>query len=147
MITEIDSLLGHRAIPLRSGLTLADAIRKGAAEHPPRIGNFTQLGGRGEIVATCAIGAALVGLLGAREAARHDYLASTLIQTFPELQDDRISICPADPACPVLLRGWASDMTLPFVSLFRTIGHLHDNVAHRWSRERIADWLDAREVA
>lgn len=109
-------------------MNLATAIRKGAEQHPQGFGDFFIMRG-GRVVASCAMGAATVGLLGI--AARENAL---MREQFPELVQCPFAACPV-AGCQSAAKWWTLEMH---------ITHLNDG--HRWSREAIADWLDREEA-
>lgn len=125
-------------VPLRPGLSLADAIRKGAAETRPCVGNFFRRHPLDGVVATCVNGAAMVALFGPSTSYQDLPL---LFELYPELLAHRVRTCPADPACATFLSG-------PYVfdpaskPLYATLAHLNDR--HLWTREQCADWLENR---
>jgi hypothetical protein len=126
----------HAAI-LRPGFTLAEAIRKGAAQHRQCAGSFFRRHPLDDIIATCVMGAAMVGVFGAQTS--YDDLRH-LFAAYPELNAERFAVCPIDPACPRFLSGpYLSEATAP---LYSALAHMNDT--HAWTREQCADWLEAR---
>ncbi len=99
-------------------IALSAAMRLGAMVHPQAFGAIQRHGLSGEVVATCAMGAAVVAS-GVKE---------NLYHVWPYLVTTRTC-----PACAMMNCG---------VGL---IFHLNDT--HFWSRERIADWIETWEAA
>jgi hypothetical protein len=115
-------------------MTLSDAIRKGAEQHPQAIGNFFRRHPLDGIIATCVNAAALIGLVGATA----DYAdLPALIAAYPELVERRVRTCPAGDSCPT----YATEHGLGKL-LFSALAHVNDT--HGWTREQCADWLEAR---
>lgn len=48
--------------------------------------------------------------------------------------------CPEVPVCPIRTDCNLNDLSIRRGMLFNAVVHLNDD--HRWTRERIADWLD-----
>lgn len=108
-------------------MRLSDAIRKGCEQHPQSFGRLFEFRGY-DVVASCAMGAALMGVYGAEGYALN---TSNLEKEFPLLK--RIAHSPVSGT--VYHR-------LPF-SLADQIITLNDH--HKWTRERIADWVETIE--
>jgi hypothetical protein len=111
-------------------MKLSEAIRAGAKIRPQCHGGLFQIDG-GEIK-SCALGAALEGA-GLYTPSEEEILASTtLLNKWSELGGGDY-LCPS-PRHP-------SEDTEEF-HLEILIEHLND--VHRWTRERIADWLEEK---
>ena len=115
-------------------MKLSDAMRKGAAMSPQIFGQLTDMLGPG--LGTCALGAALVGV-----DAEYEYESGAdaiLVAQWPILDSVGMS-CPAKECYELICCcGHSSCEIKP--SLTTVIVHLNDG--HRWSREKIAGWLD-----
>jgi hypothetical protein len=118
---------------------LSDAIRLGAAIHPQYFNNlfgwqFTQSGNpdQMEVSRTCALGAAMVGIGKMPE----NFLASVK-QPSLDLLNTRWPCLNYDEPCPSCDGDskWAANHNLQSI-----IVHLNDG--HKWSREKIANWLE-----
>lgn len=101
-------------------MELSDAIKAGAKLHPQAFGLLVTRR-KGEIVATCALGAAL-------QAAGCS--VDHLTETFPLLASGKLWPEPPCGCFPVGHLAATVDML---------ITHLNDD--HRWTRERIAAWV------
>jgi hypothetical protein len=99
-------------------MRLSEAIRLGAMLHPQFFGHARLIGTAGEILATCAVGAA-------QEAGFIVHVA-----------DDGVRV-----TCPTPKPHWPHCREPQRVLAMVT--HLND--IHRWTRERIADWLETIE--
>lgn len=110
-------------------MKLSEAIRLGAMLKPQA---YTAVLVKGS--STCALGAAYdaVGLLGEGHYSIDCY--GVILKAFPLLARD---IVPC-PACGLVPSGDEDDLA-------DNISHLNDN--HRWTRERIADWVATIEAA
>lgn len=94
-------------------MRLSEAIRLGSMLHPQTFERMRQRDRHGDVVATCAFGAAT--------AAGYSYADETTLTT-------ELAPC---PACG---------------SEFGIVGHvMHLNDTHKWTRERIADWIETLE--
>jgi hypothetical protein len=114
-------------------MRLSDAMLKGCEKHPHRHGHFfTRMPGTDEILSSCALGAAMVGLLGDPVDTVDGVIA--LKETFPQLDAVLLRACPAGCAWPDDVPNFGSGGA----SLFRTIAHLSDT---HWTREAIAAWV------
>jgi hypothetical protein len=115
-------------------MTLPAAIRAGLP-HARHQGFETYQTRRGRRIAACVLGTAHLGLHGRPYARGMPPIGLALLAAFPELDAPwptgtlRPCVCPVK-AGPVP------------VKLFHVVAHLNDD--HRWTRERIADWLEAR---
>jgi len=117
-------------------MTLADAIRKGAEQLAACRGQMFVMVGS-ETISACALGAALWGLLGPTATRREERVALT--NHFPALDATVESPC----VCPSVRYEYGlrvQDGSKIRGSIGAVIIHLND--IDRWSRERIADWLD-----
>ena len=111
-------------------MTLAEAIRKGAMQRPQA---FEVYVGKGSS-STCAVGAAFEGITGS--------IAPTIgdDEILEAMAQAGIGVEPRQP-CPE-----CGHLTLDAsgpLGILVTIFHLNDD--HHWTREQIADWLDARD--
>lgn len=106
-------------------MDLAAAMREGATRRPQAFGDYFRKTPAG--LGSCALGAAYEALSG-RSANwfQADEVSRALVDTLPCLVEDA--------TCPV---GCNSNWRL-----IDAVAHLNDD--HRWTREAIADWLDAR---
>ena len=102
-------------------MTLSEAIRLGAMLHPQCFGQGRLYDNEGYVRATCAISAAQLAGFDTTDLDSE----TELDRTFP-------CPCPAENKCR---RG-------PFV-LSSIVRHLNDT--HRWTRERIADYVETLE--
>lgn len=99
-------------------MTLAEAIRLGAMNRPQGYGTYYNVGKD----STCALGAALDAI---GELTSDGVGSQILHQRFPVLSQ------PFQRGCP-------------FPDVFTAIYRLNDH--HRWTRECIADWVEALEA-
>ena len=106
-------------------LKLSEAIRLGATLHPQATGVYAVGNAHGEVLATCALGAALVAI------GQNPMIASELDDIPAEW------IPPGGFLCPACLYGDYSN------HLDNMVGHLNDD--HHWTREQIADWVETVE--
>ena len=114
-------------------MDLATAIREGSTKRGPARGHFFRVTCAVdgiETVGSCALGAAFEALTGRSKAGTYEYISKTLAAAFPALTR-------AEARCP-MAGDCAVDGTAP---LFDLIPHLNDD--HGWTRERIADWVEA----
>jgi hypothetical protein len=99
-------------------MRLSEAIRLGAMLHPQAFQSLRVIDmDTGAVVRTCALGAA--------EQAGYNIER--------ESAEESLQRCPACPPVPFF---WSVNMV---------IAHLNDD--HRWTRERIADWVETLEPA
>ncbi len=99
-------------------MRLSEAIRLGATLRPQAFGNYFKDGG------SCALGAATEAL-GFRSDEYAVQIYAALIDKFDDVY------CPGCPDCGQSFRN------------LRMISHFNDD--HRWTRERIADWVELHE--
>ena len=120
-------------------MKLSEAIRLGAMLKPQAFGALSSTDQTG----TCAMGAAIQAI-GSPMRALRDGEASTngrrstgtpLVADVP--QDWQNTYDAKDPVCP--------ECAGIKVNVLAAITHLNDT--HRWTRERIADWVETLEVA
>lgn len=135
-------------------MRLGEAIRLGAMLHPQAVGEMHAtrsvslpgdvLGLRTAVEATCALGAAVLAAgVRCRETISHGggrpyrgqatQAGEVVIAVDMPWQWNLSDVA----LCPVCGDGRQSE------ELFRLIPHLNDD--HRWTREQIADFIDARE--
>ena len=101
--------------------SFSEAIREGAKLRPQAFGAYFDGG------TSCAVGAAHEAITGKAE----DSDAVALTEgSFPYMQ-----LCNNKATCP--------QCTAAIGSLLSTVTHLNDE--HKWTRERIADWLETEE--
>ncbi len=124
-------------------MTPGDAMRKGALQRPQafQVLFYWTLAalGRGEAPShSCAEGALWEGTFGA-PGPRVPSMDLGLEAVYPQLR--RVVRCPAESQCGGLyLEGALTANGRPVLTI---VTHLNDT--HRWTRERIADWLDTLE--
>jgi hypothetical protein len=113
-------------------MTLGEAMRKGAAQRPQCFGSVMRQVGD-EVTGTCALGAAYEGAFGFAALVSNDdeSLFHMELEDVAEADGLNVTIHRACPVCG----------PEPSVQLLDLVAHLND--MHDWSRERIADWLDA----
>ncbi len=110
-------------------MRLSEAIRLGAMMKPQGFGHYFYNG------KSCGIGAA-VDAIGRNSICGQDYLNRNEIEKeFPI-----INMAASCHECGVLFNG--SPFAYP-ATIGGTIAHLNDD--HRWTRERIADWVELQE--
>jgi hypothetical protein len=114
-------------------MTLPAAIRAGVPH--ARQGFETYQTRRGRRIAACVLGTAYLGLLGRLHARGMPSISFALLMAFPELEAPWPTGTPRPCGCPV------NAGPVP-VKLFHVLAHLNDE--HRWTRERICEWLEAR---
>lgn len=107
-------------------MNLSEAIRLGCKMTKPTCNKYIELGG-GEIKA-CALGAASVSL--GHDYCRPRHMANALTEAYPFLAERSPVRC---PDCEPNNYRYILPLRL-------MITHLNDD--HRWTRERIADWLE-----
>ena len=109
-------------------MTLAQAIRRGAATRAGSIDGPTIVDPMTGVITTCVIGAAWEGLFGSPPSDSATSLETQRLMWphFPELREER--------ACPTC----GTTRALEFL-----LWHINDY--HRWTREQIADWLERSE--
>lgn len=106
-------------------MKLWEAMLEGAKAGPQLFGSLSDGNG-----GTCAMGAVMKG--GGLEVLFHSIeVESSLVTRFPELHEN--AVCPED-ACYICHGN----------VLLNVIVTLNDD--HRWSRQRIAEWLANREL-
>lgn len=132
-------------------MRLAEAIRKGAMQHPQWFGMFRGWRGDGatEELHTCALMAAHEGVYGElpapflaamSEAEIEKHVLSELHAAFPQLKDAATAYtCPAGDRC----NRHPAPPDRYHIDLRSMIVHLNDY--HRWTRECIADWVESVE--
>lgn len=101
-------------------MKLSEAIRLGAMLKPQGFGNEALFG-----KSTCALGAAADAVNLPEELERYE----TLCTPFP-IVGDHVEACPAGAGCAAIWCG---------VTVLHMAYHLND--IHKWTRERIADWV------
>ncbi len=106
----------------KTHIRFSEAVRLGAMLTKQARGDYFRYGRGGEVVATCAYGAALLAV-GAADKENRDSQPR-----WPYMR--RLAVCPARGCGEVHRR---SDLVM----------HLNDD--HRWSRERIAAWVETLE--
>jgi hypothetical protein len=103
---------------------LSQAILKGCEMSPEQdFGTYCER--RGDLMATCAFGAAAIAQTGLTTSAEE--IAEAACQLIRGLPKDH-------SGCPVGCRMGEDDC------LYYVVTHLNDD--HRWTREQIAAWLD-----
>ena len=108
---------------MSNSMLLSDAIRIGCAFKPQGFGDFYRDGG------SCALGAAYDGCGVDRNLKLLSELSPGIKAYFDETsKNEYIAYCPAGNGC----------------THFTSIPHLNDD--HKWSRERIADFVETIEV-
>ena len=129
---------------------IAAAIRVGARLGPQQYGAFVRVleqHPRTPTIGTCVIGAALLGtepgqVKTLKLCNRFVYLDVELLRLrgrFPMFHTRHL--CPAQYDSHALLFGWLNSVCRPPpATLWTVVTHLNDY--HRWSRERIADWVE-----
>ena len=120
-------------------MKLYEAIRLGSMLHPQTFDHLEEfrrvyspnplIGVRKIVVATCAMGAAFkaLGITNETEVP-NEWRSEEEVSVSCPTKSDEVSYC-GDPDCSM------SDMVM----------HLNDT--HRWTREKIADWLEPIEEA
>lgn len=116
---------------MENTMKLSEAIRLGAMLRPQAYGTYFSF----SLSASCAIGAALEARYGLETAKKVIEVEATL--PWPDLDLERVVECPAINGG---LMGPCLQMSNAMGSL---IAHLND--VHRWTRERIADWVEEQE--
>jgi hypothetical protein len=108
-------------------MKLSEAIRLGGTLHPQRFGAMVTQNAEGHVVASCALGGALiaVGWPIAVLALPRQFIYPS------EWGMGEIVVCPVDGASELPLR--------------MVVAVLNDQ--HRWTREQIAEWVETVEVA
>lgn len=126
-------------------MRLSEAIRKGCLEVPEQAFReyFNNDGS-----ASCALGAAVVGVMGKQGAFEYDAkndLMDILDKQFPLLKVKIHPKCPVDfcrhksPGSPVLGQLYIPEGESQS-DVYDLVNHLND--AHEWERERIADYVE-----
>jgi hypothetical protein len=113
-------------------MRLSEAIRLGSTLNRQGFGDFRTYGGVNG-VRTCALGAALaaVGVTELPTIIADEGVYYALFWRWPYVQVRRVTTCPS---------GVCGHAAIPLNEL---IAHLND--MHRWTRERIADWVATME--
>lgn len=106
-------------LPPVEPMPLSTAIRLGSMLKPQNFGSFYGHDGTGRVASSCALGAAVDAVGG---------VAQKVFSLFPILWSLNKLACPA--GCE-----WPKNTPL--------VAHLNDH--HRWSRERIASWIEEIE--
>jgi hypothetical protein len=118
-------------------MKLSEAIRLGALLRRQGFGNYFDVvpGAEG----SCAMGAAL-------EACGYDREQVALRGRPTELLESLWPWAGAhETTCPIACERWAQDYGMRTDAVRAVIAHLNDH--HRWTRERIADWVATVEPA
>lgn len=117
-------------------MRLSDAIREGSKDTYQSFGQYFEMltpDSRGRWGA-CALGAALTAI--GDTVSRDTFDIETDLASFPEIICKIAGVCPAENCAKF---GGQYEVTVG-----RMIVHLNDG--HRWSRERIADWIDSLDA-
>jgi hypothetical protein len=125
-------------------MTLPDAIRKGAEQIPGQARwTWFEFDSEGRAVSACAMAAAYAGIYGAPTREEWEGEGSRMVCRLLNLAEfqarRRGQGC---PACPNYGSTESEDRPLYSEGLSLVLSHLNDE--HHWTREEIADWLDAR---
>lgn len=110
-------------------MKLSEAMRKGAELTIQARGSLLELSGTEAPAATCAIGAAYVGLKG-KEVIAEDWSYRQVEEEFPELMERHVNLPVAGPN------------ELETMQMEYAIWKLNDRL--HWTREAIADWLEGQ---
>jgi len=112
-------------------LRLSEAIREGSEQSAPLVGG----GLTDDALGACAMGAAVIGAVGRVGAIEWK---NSMNPKFTRFAEERFGFNPANAPCPSC-ENWSGLDSLVYV-----VFHLNDY--HRWTREAIADWVQAQEA-